>query len=234
MNIQVIASGSSGNAYRVSDGETSLLLDAGVPIAVLREALDFNLRSLGGCLITHEHQDHCKAGASLARNGIDVYMSAGTAEKLNAIKHHRVKTVRALEEVKIGSFKVLPFDVQHDAAEPLGFLLTSTATGEKLLYFTDTYYVKYQFRGVTHMLCECNYSMDVMMKSVADGRLNEGLAKRIIKSHMSLEHLLDFLKANDLSRLRQIYLLHMSNANGDEAAFGEAVRRLTGVEVYVC
>ena len=233
MNIHVIASGSSGNAYEVSDGETALLLDAGVPITVLCEALDFNLRGLGGCLITHEHKDHSKSVNDLARRGVDVYMSEGTRTSL-AIEHHRIKPLRALEEMKIGSFKILPFDVQHDAAEPLGFLLTSTATGEKLLYFTDTYYVKYQFRGVTHMMCECNYSMDVMMKSVSEGRLNEGLAKRIIKSHMSLEHLLDFLKANDLSRLRQICLLHVSDANGDETAFGEAVRRLTGVEVYVC
>ena len=47
--------------------------------------------------------------------------------------------VKALEEFQLGTFQVLPFDVEHDVPEPLGFLLTSTATGEKLLYFTDTY-----------------------------------------------------------------------------------------------
>ena len=60
MEIKVLASGSSGNAYRISDGETALLLDAGIPIRVIKEALNFQVRNLDGCLITHEHGDHIK------------------------------------------------------------------------------------------------------------------------------------------------------------------------------
>ncbi len=233
MDIKVIASGSSGNAYRVSDGSTSLLLDAGVPMSKLRPALGFCVSTLDGCLISHGHGDHSKAAEELLRAGVSVYTSAGTIKALG-LSGHRVKPVKALEETVIGTFTVLPFDVQHDAPEPLGFLLTSRATKEKLLYVTDTFYVRHVFRGLTHIMCECNYSEECLRDSVAEGRVPEGLAKRLRTSHMRLDTFLDFLRANDLSRVRQIYLLHLSGNNSDAEAFREATERLTGCEVYVC
>lgn len=233
MDITVIASGSSGNAYRISDGDTALLLDAGIPLQRIKQALNFRVRDLAGCLITHAHGDHAKAAGDLAKAGVDVYTSQGTIDACR-LTGHRMKPVKALQEVMIGTFAVLPFDVQHDAPEPLGFLLTSRRTGEKLLYFTDTYYLKYRFTGLTHIMGECNYSMDNVEQSVRNGYIPPELVPRLIKSHMSLEHFLDLLKANDLHEVKQIYLLHLSNNNSDAERFREAVQKLTGTEVYVC
>ena len=53
-------------------------------------------------------------------------------------------------------------------------------------------------------------------------------------SHMSLQHLVEFLEASDLSRLKQIYLVHLSAENSDEAEMKRQIQRLTGAEVYVC
>lgn len=233
MDITVIASGSSGNAYRISDGDTALLLDAGIPLQRIKQALNFRVRDLAGCLITHAHGDHAKAAGDIAKAGVDVYTSQGTIDACR-LTGHRMKPVKALQEVMIGTFAVLPFDVQHDAPEPLGFLLTSRRTGEKLLYFTDTYYLKYRFTGLTHIMGECNYSMDIVEQSVRNGYIPPELVPRLIKSHMSLEHFLDLLKANDLHEVKQIYLLHLSNNNSDAERFREAVQKLTGTEVYVC
>lgn len=233
MDITVIASGSSGNAYRISDGDTALLLDAGIPLQRIKQALNFRVRDIAGCLITHAHGDHAKAAGDLVKAGVDVYTSQGTIDACR-LTGHRIKPVKALQEVMIGTFAVLPFDVQHDAPEPLGFLLTSRRTGEKLLYFTDTYYLKYRFTGLTHIMGECNYSMDIVEQSVRNGYIPPELVPRLIKSHMSLEHFLDLLKANDLHEVKQIYLLHLSNNNSDAERFREAVQKLTGTEVYVC
>lgn len=233
MDITVIASGSSGNAYRISDGDTALLLDAGIPLQRIKQALNFRVRDLAGCLITHAHGDHAKAAGDLAKAGVDIYTSQGTIDACR-LTGHRMKPVKALQEVMIGTFAVLPFDVQHDAPEPLGFLLTSRRTGEKLLYFTDTYYLKYRFTGLTHIMGECNYSMDIVEQSVRNGYIPPELVPRLVKSHMSLEHFLDLLKANDLHEVKQIYLLHLSNNNSDAERFREAVQKLTGTEVYVC
>lgn len=232
MEIKVIASGSKGNAYRISDGVTSLLLDAGVPLSRLRPALGFRVSALDGCLVTHAHKDHCRAVGELLRAGVSVYASRGTIDALGQ-SSHRLRPVRAGEQVEIGSFTVLPFDVQHDAPEPLGFLVSSRATKEKLLYVTDAFYLKYRFQGLTHIMCECNYSEECLRKSVERGSVSPALAKRLRTSHMSLDHFLDLLRANDLSKVRKIFLLHLSDNNSEAERFREATERLAGCEVYL-
>ena len=233
MQITVLASGSTGNAYRISDGKTSLLLDAGIPLKAIQVGCQFKVTQIRGCFVSHAHNDHSKAAKELARLGVDVYTSQGTIAACK-LTGHRIHAVKTLEEITVGTFQVLPFDVEHDAPEPLGFLFASIETGEKLLYFTDTYYIKYRFQGLTHIMAECNYDKDSLQRSVDAGYIPLELVPRLMKSHMSLEHFLDLLRANDLRKVRQIYLLHLSDNNSDEIRFKEEVQKLTGAEVYVC
>ncbi|MBT9134672.1 MAG: putative metallo-hydrolase YycJ [Firmicutes bacterium] len=232
LRFQSYASGSSGNLYTVSDGQTKLLIECGIPLAKIRRALKFRVHEIAGCFVSHGHQDHFKAAGDLVRAGMDIYALNDTIAAGGLIGH-RVHAVKALVEVQVGTFKVLPFDVQHDVPT-LGFLFTSTVTGEKLLYFTDTYYVKYLATGLTIIAAECNYDKGTLQRNVAAGHVSSEVATRLMKSHMSLECLLDMLRANDLSQVRQIYLLHLSETNSDERRYKEAVQELTGAEVYVC
>ncbi len=176
------------------------------------------------------HADHCKAAADLMRAGVDVYMSAGTAEALK-LTGHRLRIVRALERVQIGSWKVLPFDTVHDAKEPLGFLLASGA--EKLLYLTDSAYCKYRFRGLTRILIECNHSLDILQANVESGAVPAAMKRRVMRSHMSLDTVKGFLKANDMSRVREIHLIHLSDGNSDAERFKGEIQALTGKPVWV-
>ena len=233
MEIKVLASGSSGNAYTISDGATTLLLDAGIPLKEIQIGIGFKVRHLSGAFVTHEHKDHSKAMNDLARLGVDVYASRGTMEACG-LSGHRFHPVEARKELDVGTVRILPFDVEHDAAEPLGFLFTSMSTGEKLLYFTDTYFVRYRFQGLTHIMAECNYTEQGIRDSVAEGRIPIEMVPRLVRSHMSLEHLLEMLRANDMSTVRQIYLLHLSDNNSEAQRMKEAVQRQTGVEVYLC
>jgi len=233
MKIKILASSSTGNCYWISDGKTSLLLDAGISIREVQKGCNFNLSSLGGCLITHEHNDHAKAGAELMKRSVDVFTSQGTATA-RGWGGHRLHTVKSQDHFFIGTFKVAAFDVEHDSSEPLGFLIYSSYTGERLLYFTDTFYIKYRFDGLTHIMCECNYDRDILFEQVRIGEVEPFVAKRIMNSHMSIDTLLDMLKSNDMSRVQQIYLLHISSGNGNAMAFKERVQRLTGAEVYAC
>jgi len=230
MEIRVIASSSAGNCYLLDDGSSPLLLEAGIRFQDLRRAVGFGLSRLAACLVSHEHQDHARAVADVLKAGVDVYASAGTWEALG-IRHHRAHTIRALQQVRIGPWTVLPFDTVHDAAEPLGFLL---ATGPgKALYLTDSGYCKYRFQGLTHIMLEVNHSVELLRQAVASGAIPLAHKNRVMRNHMSLERALEFLRANDLSQVQEIHLLHLSDQNSNAEEFKAAVQRATGLPVYV-
>ncbi|MCM3396456.1 MBL fold metallo-hydrolase [Oceanobacillus profundus] len=231
IEIKTLASGSMGNCYHITDGSTPLLLECGIPFKSIRRALNFETSNLAGCLVTHEHKDHCVGLKDVARSGIDCYMSPGTAEAIG-IDNHRIKKVQSKHQFEIGTWTIFPFDVQHDVSEPYGFLLVNKV-GEKLLFATDTYYIRYKFKGLTHLLIECNYSIDILNENIATGRTHKGMKNRLIKSHFSLENVKEFLLANDLSKVQEIHLLHLSDTNSDEELFKKEIQEITGKVVYV-
>jgi len=231
LNITVLASGSKGNCYLIESGGDTLLLEAGIPFREIQRGIDFNVSKLDGCLVSHEHGDHAKAVKDLLKAGVYVYTSPGTVKEIG-IKHHRLIGTRS--QVSPGNWAILPFEAQHDAAEPVCFVIQNFETGDKLLYATDTTYLKYTFRGLTNVMIEANYSREIIDRNVSEGVIDQGLRDRIVRNHMSIETCLEALKANDLSRVKSIHLLHLSDQNSDEAAFKEAVQKATGKIVIVC
>jgi len=232
IEITALASGSKGNCYRVTDGSTPLLLECGIPYKDIQRGLNFRVSEIAGCLVTHEHKDHSKAVADITRAGIDCYMSVGTAVSIGIMTGHRYNPVIAGRQFNIGTWTILPFKTEHDAAEPLGFLMANQA-GDKLLYATDTYYVRYKFRGLSHVMLECNYAADILKANVDAGTVPVTLKNRLLKSHFSLENVKEFFKANDLSRLQEIWLLHLSDNNSDASRFKREIQELTGKMVYI-
>ena len=226
MLINHITSGSKGNAIIVDDGESKLLLDAGIRYKDVARWI--RPTDLAGVLVTHEHQDHAKAVHELARRGLHVCLSRGTADELEVDKNSNARIIEHLQQFEAGSWIVVPFDVIHDSAEPMGFLFQSTATGEKGVYIVDSGLVGYNFSGVTHWLLECNYSERLL----EDGPYEDYLKDRVRRNHFSLEDLKTFLGDSDLSETEEIYLLHLSSANADEELFKKYIQRLTGKPVY--
>jgi phosphoribosyl 1,2-cyclic phosphodiesterase len=230
MDIQVLASSSKGNCYRVSNGSTPLLLECGIRFKEIQQKLNFRLSEIAGCLLSHSHQDHSKAIRDIMKAGIDCYMSQGAAEALG-VSGHRAHIVKAKEQFKIGTWTIFPFDTVHDAAEPLGYLLASGK--EKLLFATDTAYLKYKFRGLTHIMIEANYQREILENSVEEGLVPAVVRNRIRRSHFDLEHLKEFFRANDLSQLQEVWLLHLSDGNSDERRFKREIQELTGKMVFI-
>lgn len=231
IEITALASSSAGNCYHLTDGTTPLLLECGIRYKDIQKGLNFQMSSIAGCLVTHEHNDHVKSIKDVLKAGIDVYASKGTIETLN-ITSHRIKPVGAKKQFQIGTWTILPFEVEHDVSEPIGFLLVNQQ-GEKLLFATDTYYIRYRFSGITHIMVECNYSMQILNQNVAEGIIDKARKKRVMKSHFSLENVKEFLKANDLSKVQEIWLLHLSDTNSDADLFKSEIQKLTGRVVYV-
>jgi phosphoribosyl 1,2-cyclic phosphodiesterase len=136
-----------------------------------------------------------------------------------------------LQGFEIDSWYILPFDLVHDAAEPLGFVCVSG--DERLLFATDTAYIKYVMPGLTHICIECNYDEETLSKNVIQGKIDPVLRQRVIENHMSLDRVKAMLSANDLSRVEEIWLLHLSDGNADAERFHKEIFWLTGRRVHV-
>ena len=241
LTITAYASGSSGNCYTLTNGKATIMLDCGLPFRDIQHLTNFKLPD--AVLVTHEHQDHSKAIENFMKRGVDVYMTLGTAEALGicsdaiaaqglgAAWAHRLFFVQRGGLYSASGITFSVFETQHDAKEPCGFLLDD---GEDcVLYATDTYYLRYTFPGLTKIMVEANHSYDILRENVASDILEKPLADRLTKSHFSIENVIDFLRANDLSAVKEIWLLHLSKDNADPALFKRLVMEATGKPVYV-
>lgn len=224
MKIINIASGSSGNCYFVSDGFTSILIEAGICKPKVIWALGKKFKSVSGMLVSHQHEDHAGFIKHFALCGLPIYTGFET------VKAFGVGTpVENLVQFEIGSLNIVPFFTEHDSPDSFGYVIASRETGEQLLFATDTYFIKYRFANLTHMLIECNFDREELSPDANDKHL-----ERVFESHMSLQDLLIFLKANDLSKVEEIYLIHPSEDNLNHKKAKKEVEKLTGVPVYIC
>lgn len=231
MKLRVLSSGSVGNCYLFEGITSTLIVEVGVPFKQVKEALRFDLRKVAGCIITHEHKDHCKGVAELVAAGIDTYASAGTIKAMG-VTSNRLRPVQPKKVFNVGEFTIYPFDVKHDCAEPLGFLIKHPECGTTL-FITDSFYVPYTFKGLNNILVEANYCENIINTRLLSGRLNGFVHDRVITSHMSLQTCQQLLAANDLKAVNNIVLIHLSDTNSDAAAFKRSIEQQTGKSVYV-
>lgn len=231
LKIKIIATGSAGNAYVIDDGGSKILIDPGIGIMQLKKALNFGLSSIEFCLLSHEHQDHAKSIIDVLKLGIPCAMSLGTWDMLDQTGVLALPVLLKSEVMwHYGAWGVLPFKTQHDAAEPLGFLL-QTPSGKKVMFATDTAYVSYRFAGVTHYILECNYSEKLLLEN---DKLLGAVKKRIRRSHFELENVKEFFRRQDLTKTEKIYLIHLSESNADAGLFVDGIEKVTGKPVYLC
>lgn len=245
MQLTIINSNSEGNAYILHNEEEALLLECGVNFKKIKEALNFNLSKVVGCLVTHEHGDHAKSITDVMAAGINVYASGGTHKALATDNHHRAKSFHQVssfngarsidhgyETFNLDNFTIKPYRVHHDVAEPVCFLIRHHECGT-VLFLTDTFYCEYKFKGLNNIIIEANYSQEIIDKRLTDGTNPLFLRDRVLTSHMSLDTCKKTLKAYDLSAVNNIVLIHLSKGNSNENQFKKEVEEVTGKTVWI-
>jgi len=145
MRCITLASGSKGNCTYIEGESGAILIDAGLSI---KETLR-RLTEAGGdqdmiraILVTHEHGDHMKGLAPLARRlQVPVYATEGTLYEYltRKIPERNPVCYTALQynsPFPLEEFIIEAFPTSHDAREPCGYLVTSGDI--KLGFCTDT------------------------------------------------------------------------------------------------
>ena len=232
MVLKVLGSSSHGNSYILENDREALLLEAGVRFASVKQALDYNITKVVGCLITHEHKDHAGYINEVLKATVPVYASAGTIENTPIEGPRRANVCKAGTLFTLGGFRIIPFGTKHDSAEPLGFFINHEETGN-ILFATDTYYLPCKFAGLNNVLIECNYRLDLLDANIAAGRIPAVVRNRTLKSHLSYDHCVQALQANDIKGVNNIVLIHLSDGNSNAEQFRAGVRAATGKTVHI-
>lgn len=180
-------------------------------------------------LMNTDYADHSKGAKDLIKFGIDIYCSKQIATVLN-LNGHRLHIIEPLKQFKINEWTIKPIPLIHDV-ENMGFLIAKES--EKLLYACDTSFIPNRFRGLNFIMLGVNHDTKILANNITCGYLHPEAGKRILRNHMSLNTAKGFFKANDMGKVNEIYLLHLSDGNSDAEHFKNEIQGITGIPVYV-
>ena len=219
LSVCMLASGSKGNAIFVSDGSTSILIDAGLSgIEIERR-----LRSKGLCpddldaiLVSHEHADHIQSVGVLSRRfDLPVFISEGTRK---AASSHigNIQDIVNFESgtsFLINTLTIHPFSISHDAEDPVGFTINRDKT--KIGIATDlgiaTSMVKEHLKDCSLLILEANHDTDMLINGPYPWELKQRIKNRT--GHLSNEESKNLLKDVQHDRLKHVILAHISETN---------------------
>jgi phosphoribosyl 1,2-cyclic phosphodiesterase len=220
MDIKTIASSSAGCCYVVESNGEQLLIECGVSLKKIREALNFDLSRVVGCLVSHKHNDHSKSWVEIAHNtAIPLHVPSRLAQEGTRMVDNKTVASYGFE------FKIMPVSLEHDV-ECYGFIVKSR--DDILFYATDTGSVNYTIKGLTHLMIEANYSFDILLGSGS----HDSVRARVSENHLSIDQAIEFA-ARHKDTLKEVHLLHLSDAHSNEEQFLEMAQKTLGVPVYV-
>lgn len=233
MQIEVLGSSSAGNAYLVSDGASSILLECGLPLRDMQIKSDFRIANVDACLVSHLHQDHGRAIHDVLKMGVDVYALPETLSALGVADHYRTHNAEPLKPFTVNTFEIMAVTMYHDCP-CVGYMVYSTNTNERLFFATDTYKITVNPQGVDYLIVEINYQKEIVNRLVNDGVMEASIRARLLFSHYELSKALKWLTRIDKSRLKRIYVAHLSNGHSDAEHIKQAVIAETGVPTVIC
>lgn len=215
MKVQVIASGSSGNCYLISDSQNNTLImesGKGTFDDALRQIAD--VKKIAAVIISHKHNDHFGDAEKWQKAGIKVYTPDNMehAEQFNLACAWKVP------------FSVIPLYVEHDPnIECFAFFIRSNVEGGKTIFFaTDCYNYSRIIGALPEPLAlamvEVNHDMHMLDQNT---KYPKELRERIRKTHCSVQRA---SLAIQKAKCTRFLLIHPSENNLDQAAALEYLR----------
>jgi phosphoribosyl 1,2-cyclic phosphodiesterase len=221
MRFNILGSGSSGNAALVVAGETRVLVDCGLPareigrrLAEVGETAD----RISAIVITHEHSDHIRGLAALAKSlNIRVCVSSRAFAAARIAPEDR--SLNIAESIKpdlpfeIDSLTFRPVSVPHDSVDPVVFAIE--AHGVKIAIVTDLGHipktVSEKLKGCDAIVIEANHDLDRLKASSYPWRLKQRVMGK--NGHLSNDEMARFLREDYDGHARYVVLAHLSREN---------------------
>ena len=216
LSLCMLASGSRGNAIYISDGNTSVLFDAGLSGAEIERRMQKRAlipNELDALVVSHEHTDHIQGVGVLSRRyDLPVYMSSqcpkASLGKIIRLNHFECGTPFHLNDLIIR-----PFATSHDAQDPVGF--TITRNGTRLGIATDlgivTAMVKEHLKNCHALIIEANHDMAMLENGPYPWYLKQRIKSRL--GHISNKACKELLMEIKHPQLRRVILAHLSETN---------------------
>ena len=189
MILKCISTSSEGNSFILTNNiGKHLMIEAGLPLDVLKRGIDFDVENWQGLIVSHGHSDHSLSAEKIRKMGIPTYTPYKDTE------HKRLRTT-------LGDFRVESFPVPHNGVENRGFLIS--ADGQTICFMTDLEYCGYSLasQNIDTMIVECNY-----MEELVSEDLPQYTHK--VLGHCSLNTTIGILQDN-LKNLKHVVLVHM-------------------------
>ncbi len=237
MHVCVLGSGSRGNSTYVSDGVTSILVDAGFSARETERRLEsrgLSAADLNAIIITHEHGDHVRGVARLARrHRLPVYLTSGSHRGADPIRDlPQLSHIRCGGPFRIRTLAIHPFSISHDAGDPCGF--TIGGNGSRIGIATDlghvTNLVTEHLRGCRLLVLEANHDPQMLKDGPYPWFLKQRIRGRT--GHLSNEESSRLLAEIRGAGLTQVVLAHLSETNNTpEKALAETSRALDGTPI---
>ncbi len=230
MTVYPFCSSSSGNCTLLISGDHSLLIDCGVPLKRIKEALaeaGLTVAQLDGILLTHEHSDHVKAIPQLVKHHQPrFYGTEGTlsAAEVEGTDHQN-------QPFTVGVFYITPIETCHDVAAPCGYRIE--AEGKAISIVTDTGKVTpammQALSGCTMIMLESNYDPEMLENGPYPAVLKRRI--RSDRGHLSNGDCAALLALKALEGdLKTAVLAHLSDHNNTPLTAKMAV--LSAFEQY--
>ena len=229
LELCTLASGSSGNCLCLSSGSSHILIDAGISMRRISQALrgaGLELKGISGVLITHEHSDHISGLKMLVKHfDIPVYAPHTIANRLRGMLPDIEPCLRIIsvgEPFGLGGFLVRAFHT-HDTDESVGYRVEGGgcfAIATDMGHVTDE--VLEALTGADTVLIEANHDVELL----SDGSYPIYLKRRILsnRGHLSNESCAKLALYLCRHGTRQIVLGHLSRENNRPELALNAVR----------
>lgn len=222
MKIHCIGSSSSGNSYVITSNGHKLIFELGCNFKEVLKAVDYDLTSIEGCLVSHCHSDHSAYITKAFGYQLEIYGNKDVVEKYPYV-HLLTQNYR----YSIGKFKVQCLKVPHNAL-CYSFII-KCPSGEKILFATDLSKFNYKVSGCDVIMMEANYDENIIYEALARGEVVRSQSE----NHLEINGCMEAVERCVDTNTQLIILLHLSDGYSDEKRFQKMVHEATGKRVCV-